>query len=97
MKPTKRRKPPARPVLSAMKVPQYYTPGYGERFRDARLDTHRSLRAVMDETGIHRGTISRIEHEGREPGVAHRDTLAAYYGVRTEWLITGALPMRRPT
>jgi len=68
---------------------RYYNPGYGVRFKQAREAKGRSLRQVMDDTGVHRGTISDIEHEKREPQTANRDVLAAYYGVQPAWLMTG--------
>ena len=94
-KPRARRDRPRarRRARDEIKPPQYYAPDFGERFKAARNAMHRSLRQVMDDTGIHRGTISDIEHERREPKIPNRDTLAAYYGVRREWLITGTGPM----
>jgi len=68
---------------------RYYNPGYGVRFKQAREANGRSLRQVMADTGINRGSISDIEHEKREPQAANRDILAAYYGVRPGWLMRG--------
>lgn len=82
------------PRESPYGAPRYYAPGYGKRFESARLAAGLSQAEAVRYTGdvIGKSALSLAERERREMRIEKAKRLAGLYGVRVEWLITGAGP-----
>lgn len=61
----------------------------GDRIRGLRTSKKLSTNAVADITGISTGNLNEIENGKVEPGAKNLIKLSRFYGVTTDWILTG--------
>lgn len=59
----------------------------GKRLRCARESIHQNKEQVMKALGI--SNLGRIENDQRHPSLETLASLATYYGVSIDWIVTG--------
>jgi transcriptional regulator with XRE-family HTH domain len=60
----------------------------GDRIKEVRTSSNKSLTAFADSLGISKGTLSKMENNKNSPSVTTLVSLSKQYNVNLNWILT---------